>query len=80
MKAWKADTWGNLVFRKTARNFNPPMCAAGRVCIVEAEQIVEVGQLDPNEIHVPSIYVKRIVQAQGLKKPIERRTIRKRAS
>jgi 3-oxoacid CoA-transferase subunit A len=78
--AWKADTWGNLVFRKTAANFNPMMCAAARVCIVEAEHIVEVGQLDPGQIHVPSIYVKRIVQAVGLKKPIERRTVRPRAS
>ena len=78
--AWKADTWGNLIFRKTAANFNPMMCAAARTCIVEAEHIVEVGQLDPGQIHVPSIYVKRIVQAVGLKKPIERRTVRPRAS
>ncbi len=78
--AWKADKWGNLVFRKTAANFNPMMCAAAKVCIVEAEHIVEVGELDPDQIHVPSIYVKRIVQARGLKKPIERRTVRPRAS
>jgi len=76
--AWKADKWGNLVFRKTARNFNPMMCAAARVCIAEAEQIVEVGTLDPDQIHVPSIYVKRLVQARDLQKPIERRTVRPR--
>ncbi len=77
--AWKADKWGNLAFRKTARNFNPMMCAAARVCIVEAEQVEEVGQIPPDQIHVPSIYVKRVVQAAGLKKPIERRTLRPRA-
>jgi 3-oxoacid CoA-transferase subunit A len=76
--AWKADKWGNLVFRKTARNFNPMMCAAGRVCIVEVEHLVEVGELDPDQVHVPSIYVKRIVLAKDLKKPIERRTVRPR--
>jgi 3-oxoacid CoA-transferase subunit A len=76
--AWKADKWGNLVFRKTARNFNPMMCAAGRVCIVEVEHLVEVGDLDPDQVHVPSIYVKRIVLAKDLKKPIERRTVRPR--
>ncbi len=76
--AWKSDKWGNLVFRKTARNFNPMMCAAARVCIVEAEHIVEVGTLDPDQIHVPGIYVKRLVQAQDLQKPIERRTVRPR--
>ena len=74
--AWKADGWGNLVFRKTARNFSPMMCAAARICIVEAEHIVDVGQLDPDQIHVPSIYVKRLVLARDLKKPIERRTVR----
>src|SRR5574342_1270171 len=77
--AWKADKWGNLVFRKTAQNFNPMMCAAARVCIVEAEHIVEVGEIPPDQIHVPSIYVKRLVQARDLKKPIERRTVRPRA-
>jgi 3-oxoacid CoA-transferase subunit A len=76
--AWTADTWGNLVFRKTARNFNAMMCAAGRVTIVEAEQVVEVGALDPDAVHVPSIYVQRIVLAEGLRKPIERRTVRPR--
>jgi 3-oxoacid CoA-transferase subunit A len=76
--AWKADTWGNLVFRKTARNFNPMMCAAGRVCVVEAEHIVEVGEIDSDQVHVPSIYVKRLVRAKDLEKPIERRTTRPR--
>jgi 3-oxoacid CoA-transferase subunit A len=77
--AWKADKWGNLLFRKTARNFNPMMCAAARVCIVEAEHIVEVGEIPPDQIHVPSVYVKRLVLASNLKKPIERRTVRPRA-
>jgi len=76
--AWKVDKWGNLVFRKTARNFNPMMCAAARICVVEAENVVEVGEIDPDQVHVPSIYVKRIVRAQGLAKPIERRTVRPR--
>jgi len=76
--AWKADKWGNLLFHKTARNFNPMMCGAGKVCIVEVEHLVEVGELDPDQVHVPSIYVKRIVVAKDLKKPIERRTVRPR--
>jgi 3-oxoacid CoA-transferase subunit A len=79
VRAWKADTWGNLVFRKTARNFSPMMCMAAKVTIVEAEHIVPVGELDPDAIHVPSIYVKRIVQSQNLQKWIERRTVRKKA-
>ncbi len=78
VKAWKADAWGNLVFHETARNFNPTMCAAGRVCIVEAERIVPVGELDPDQIHVPSIYVKRLLQGRDYRKPIERRTVRPR--
>jgi len=78
IKAWKADRWGNLVFRKTARNFNPMMATAARVTIVEAEHIVEPGQLDPDQIHLPSVYVKRIVQSQDLQKRIEKRTVRKR--
>ncbi len=78
VRAWKSDKWGNLVFRKTARNFNPMMCTAAKVCVVEAEHILEVGALDPDEIHVPSVYVKRLVQAKDLVKPIERRTVRPR--
>ena len=77
VRAWKADTWGNLVFRKTARNFSPLMCMAAKVTIVEAEHIVPGGELDPDQIHVPSIYVKRVVQSAGLNKWIERRTVRK---
>lgn len=76
--AWKADTWGNLVFRRTAQNFNSVMCAAGRVCVVEAEHIVEPGAIDPDAVHVPGIYVHRIVQASDVDKPIERRTVRPR--
>ena len=79
VRAWKADTWGNLVFRKTARNFSPLMCMAAKVTIVEAEHIVPVGQLDPDSIHVPSVYVKRVIQSVGLQKWIERRTVRKQA-
>jgi 3-oxoacid CoA-transferase subunit A len=78
VKAWKADTWGNLVFRKTARNFNAVMCGAAKVTIVEAEEIVPVGALAPDSIHVPSIYVQRLVQGRDYVKPIERRTLRRR--
>src|SRR5215208_3208906 len=76
VKAWRADTWGNLLFRKTARNFNPVMCGAAKVTIVESEEIVPVGELSPDSIHVPSIYVQRLVQGKDYVKPIERRTIR----
>ncbi len=78
VRAWKADTWGNLVFRKTARNFSPMMCMAAKITIVEAEHIVPVGELDPDLVHVPSIYVKRIIQSQHLQRWIERRTVRPR--
>jgi len=78
IKAWKSDRWGNLVFRKTARNFNPMMATAARVTIVEAEYIVEPGQIDPDQVHLPSIYVKRIIQSQHMEKRIEKRTLRKR--
>lgn len=77
--AAKADTHGNLVFNKTARNFSPMMCMAARVTIVEAEEIVQPGELDPDQVHLPSIFVKRIVQAKNLQKWIERRTVRKTA-
>lgn len=79
VRAWKADRWGNLVFRKTARNFSPMMCMAAKVTIVEAEHIVEPGEIDGDLIHVPSIFVKRIIQSKNLKKWIERRTVRKQA-
>ncbi len=77
VKAWKADAWGNLVFRKTARNFNQPMAGAARVTVAEVEEIVPVGALDPDQIHVPSIYVSRLVLGKDYRKPIERRTTRK---
>ncbi|NVJ22019.1 MULTISPECIES: CoA transferase subunit A [Myxococcus] len=77
--AAKADTHGNLIFNKTARNFSPMMCMAAKVTIVEAEEIVQPGELDPDQVHLPSIFVKRIVQAKNLQKWIERRTVRKTA-
>jgi 3-oxoacid CoA-transferase subunit A len=80
VKAWKADTEGNLVYRKTARNFNPMMATAGRVTIAEVEEIVPVGSLDPDQIHTPGIYVQRIVPGQHYVKHIERRTTRPRGS
>jgi 3-oxoacid CoA-transferase subunit A len=78
IKAWKSDKWGNLIFRRTARNFNPMMATAARITVVEAEEIVELGELDPDCVAVPSVYVKRIVQAVGEEKRIERRTTRKK--
>jgi len=77
VKAWKADEHGNLVFRKTARNFNPDMATAGKVCIVEVEEIVKPGELDPDQIHLPSVYVDRIVKG-AFEKRIERRTVTER--
>ncbi|MGR3369187.1 MAG: CoA transferase subunit A [Sagittula sp.] len=77
VKAWKADDTGNLVFRKTARNFNPPAAMCGKVCVVEVEEIVPRGSLDPDHIHLPGIYVHRIVQGEHEKR-IEQRTTRKR--
>ena len=76
VRAWKADTWGNLVFRKTARNFNPNVATAGKVCIVEVEQLVEVGEIDPDQVHTPSIFVHRIVHNPTPEKRIEQRTVR----
>jgi len=78
--AWKADTHGNLVFRKAARNFNPQVATAAAVTIAEAEHVVPAGQLDPDQIHLPGIYVKRLVQGAGYQKWIERRTVRPPAS
>jgi 3-oxoacid CoA-transferase subunit A len=77
VKAWKGDSEGNLVFRRTARNFNPMMATAGKVCVAEVEEIVPVGSLDPDQIHTPGIYVDRIVQST-FEKRIEQRTVRKR--
>ena len=80
VRAWKADRWGNLVFRKTARNFSPLMCMAARTTIVEVEHLVEPGELDGDVVHTPSIFVQRIIVAKGLQKWIERRTVRPKAS
>jgi len=77
VKAWKADTAGNLIYRKTARNFNPMMATAGKICVAEVEEIVPVGSFDPDHIHTPGIYVKRLVQG-NFEKRIEQRTVTKR--
>lgn len=79
VKAWKGDTLGNLIFKGTARNFNPMMAMAGKITIAEVEELVEPGELDPNEIHVPGIYVKRIFQGENYEKRIEQRTVRQRS-
>jgi 3-oxoacid CoA-transferase subunit A len=78
VKAWKADTSGNLVYRKTARNFNPAMATAGKVTVAEVEEIVEPGALDADSIHTPGIYVDRIVKGEHYEKRIEKRTVRQR--
>lgn len=80
IKAWKGDTAGNLVYRKTGRNFNPPMATAGRITIAEVEHLVEKGQLEPDLIHTPGIYVHRIFQGANYQKRIEKRTVRKRGA
>jgi 3-oxoacid CoA-transferase subunit A len=79
IRAWKGDRWGNLVFRKTARNFNPVMATAAKVTIAEVEELVEPGELPPDQVHVPSIYVKRIFLTRLKEKRIEKRTVRKSA-
>ena len=76
VKAWKGDRIGNLVYRKTARNFNPPMAMAGKVTVAEVEHLVEVGELDPDHLHTPGIFVQRIVEGAHYEKRIERRTVR----
>jgi 3-oxoacid CoA-transferase A subunit len=78
VKAWKGDRWGNLTYRKTARNFNPMIATAADYVIAEVEEIVELGALDPNTIHTPGIFVNAIILGQGYEKRIERRTVRKR--
>jgi 3-oxoacid CoA-transferase subunit A len=78
VKAWKGDTMGNLIFKDTARNFNPMMAMAGKVTIAEVEELVPAGELDPNHIHVPGIYVHRIFKGESYEKRIEQRTVRKR--
>ncbi len=77
VKAWKGDKWGNLIYRKTARNFNPMMATAAKVTIAEVQHLVEAGELDPDLIHTPSVYVNRIFQGELYEKRIEKRTIRK---
>ena len=76
IKAWKGDSFGNLVYRKTARNFNPEMATAARVTIAEVEHLLPVGELSPDQVHTPSIYVQRIIQGTAYEKRIEKRTLR----
>jgi len=76
IKAWKADTTGNLIYNKTTRNFNPMMAAAGRVTIAEVEELLEPGGLDPNFVHTPGIYVQRVIRCENYDKRIERKTVR----
>lgn len=78
VKAWKGDEAGNLIFKGTARNFNPCMCGAGKITIAEVEELVPAGELDPNQIHIPGIFVQRIFQGEKYEKRIEQRTVRKR--
>jgi 3-oxoacid CoA-transferase A subunit len=78
VKAWKGDTHGNLVYKATARNFNPMMATAGKITIAEVEELVPAGELDPNEIHTPGIYVQRIFKGENYEKRIEQRTVRTR--
>ncbi len=80
VKAWKGDTQGNLIFKDTARNFNPLMAMAGKITIAEVEELVEAGELNPNEIHTPGIYVHRIFKGMNYEKRIEQRTVRKLAN
>jgi 3-oxoacid CoA-transferase subunit A len=79
VNAWKADPWGNLVYRMAARNFNPVMAAAARITIAEAEQVVALGEIAPDQVHTPSVYVKRLVKGEQYEKWIERRTVRPRS-
>jgi 3-oxoacid CoA-transferase subunit A len=78
VKAWKGDRFGNLIYKGTARNFNPPMAMAGKITIAEVEELVEPGELDPNFIHTPGVFVQRIFQGEVFEKRIEQRTVRKR--
>ncbi len=80
VKGWKADTTGNVVFRKTARNFNVPAATCGRVCVVEVEEVVQPGELDPDEIHLPGVYVHRLIDGGHYEKRIEFRTVRQRGA
>lgn len=78
VKAWKGDAAGNLVFKGTSRNFNPSMCGAAKITVAEVEELVPVGTLDPNQIHIPGIFVQRIFQGENYEKRIEQRTVRKK--
>ncbi len=78
IKAWKGDAAGNLIFKGTARNFNPNMCGAAKITVVEVEELVPVGDLDPNQIHIPGIFVQRIFEGENYEKRIEQRTVRQR--
>jgi len=77
VKAWKGDKFGNLIFRKTARNFNPMVATAGKITVAEVEHLVEIGELDPDQIHTPGVFVQRIFQGQNYQKRIEQKTVRK---
>ncbi len=79
VKAWKGDEAGNLIFKGTARNFNPCMCGAAKTTVAEVEELLPVGSLDPNQIHIPGIFVQRIFQGESYEKRIEQRTVRKKA-
>ena len=79
VKAWKGDKFGNLIYRKTARNFNPMIATAGKITVAEVEELVEVGELDPDQVHTPGVFVQRIFQGQNHEKRIEQRTVQKRA-
>lgn len=79
IKAWKGDAAGNLIFKGTARNFNPNMCGAAKITVAEVEELVPVGELDPNQVHVPGIFVQRIFQGSHFEKRIEQRTVRQRS-
>lgn len=79
VKAWKGDAAGNLIFKGTARNFNPSMCGSAKITVAEVEELVEVGSLDPNQIHVPGIFIQRIFQGENYEKRIEQLTVRKRS-
>ena len=78
VKAWKGDEAGNLIFKGTARNFNPVMCGAARITVAEVEELVPAGSLDPNQIHIPGIFIQRIFQGVDYEKRIEQRTVRQR--
>ena len=80
VKAWKADPYGNLIFRKAARNFNPPAATCGKACVVEVEELVEAGSFDPDAIHLPGVYVDRVIVGDHFEKRIEQRTVRQRES